>query len=315
MLTDNARTSVLSLADLSQQQVRTLVETAHSFSTSPAEFAERFRGVRVGLIFTAPSTRTRASFWNAAETLGCRTLHLGASELQVSTGESWRDTGAVLANYLDAAVVRTNGPQEHLRELTRELPAVNALTYEEHPTQAIADWCALRDHFGEFDGLRLAYLGLVNNTARSLAQLVVKIPGMSLDVYSPEGAGFPDDEIKTMNADARREAVRQQHDIPATPSPVDALYTTRWQSMGVAHEDPGWYERFDPFKVTTRTVERFSAGTRAVFMHDLPAIREQEVTSEVLDAPWSLVPGQAFHKTSAAVAALVWVLGARGIRV
>ncbi|QLH25616.1 ornithine carbamoyltransferase [Streptomyces sp. Rer75] len=309
-VSEACRTSFLSLSHLTTAEVAEVGETAYRFGNSPKEFADRLQGARVGLLFTAPSTRTRSSFWNAAVTLGCHTLHLGSSELQVSTGESWGDTGAVLAHYVDAAVVRTNGPQDELRQLAEPLPAtVNALTYEEHPTQAVADLCALRDHFGSAENLRLAYLGLVNNTARSLAQLACKVPGMRLDVYSPEGAGFPDEEVAEMNGTAGRDVVSQRHSVPDAPHPVDGLYTTRWQSMGVAHEDPDWQSRFAPFRVTRSTMERFSGETEAVFLHDLPAIRDQEATSEVLDAPLSLVPRQAYHKTSAAAAALLRVLG------
>ncbi|MCM3804534.1 ornithine carbamoyltransferase [Streptomyces sp. DR7-3] len=309
-VSEACRTSLLSLSRLTTDEVARVGETAYRFGNSPKEFADRLHGARVGLLFTAPSTRTRSSFWNAAVTLGCHTLHLGSSELQVSTGESWGDTGAVLAHYVDAAVVRTNGPQDELGRLAESLPAtINALTYEEHPTQAIADLCALRDHFGGAEQLRLAYLGLVNNTARSLAHLACRVPGMRLDVYSPEGAGFPDEELSEMNDVAGREVVSQRHSVPDAPHPVDALYTTRWQSMGVPHKDTDWRARFAPFRVTQRTMERFSGEAEAVFMHDLPAIREQEATSEVLDSPLSLVPRQAYHKTSAAAAALLRVLG------
>lgn len=309
-LSETCRTSFLSLTQMTVAEVARTGETAYRFGNSPKEFAGRLQGARVGLLFTAPSTRTRSSFWSASVTLGCHSLHLGSSELQVSTGESWGDTGAVLAHYLDAAVVRTNGPQDELRQLADALPAtVNALTYEEHPTQAIADLCALRDRFGSAQNLRLAYVGLVNNTARSLAQLACRVPGMRLDVYSPASAGFPDEELREMNATSGRDVVSQRHSVPNTPYPVDALYTTRWQSMGVPHEDPDWHARFAPFRITKRTMERFSGDTEAVFMHDLPAIREQEATSEVLDSPLSLVPRQAFHKTSAAAAALLRVLG------
>ncbi len=304
------RSPLLTLSDLAPEDVAALGDLAYQFGNSPKSFVDRLAGTRVGLVFTAPSTRTRSSFWSAARTLGCDVLHLGAADLQVTTGETWGDTGAMFANYLDAAVVRTNGPQRQLQEMAVPLPAtVNALTYEEHPTQAIADLCALRDRFGSAENLHLAYLGLVNNTARSLAHLACKTPGVTLDVYSPDGHGFPGAEITAMNAATGREAVQQFTRLPDAPRPVDAVYTTRWQSMGVPYDEPDWQSRFLPFAVTRQTMERFSGGTEAVFMHDLPAIREQEATSEVLDGPLSLVARQAYHKTSAAAAALLWVLG------
>ncbi|WP_314176422.1 ornithine carbamoyltransferase [Streptomyces winkii] len=320
MTTDrfSPRKSLLSLSGLENGDVSRLGDAAFAYGSSKKSFTGLLDGAKVGLIFTAPSTRTRSSFWSAACALGCDTLHFGAADLQVGTGESWGDTGLVLDNYLDAAVVRTNGPQFELEQLAHSLTAtVNALSYEEHPTQAIADLCALRGHFGPVgDGgraLRLAYLGLVNNTARALALLCVKTPGLTLDVYSPADRGFPDEEIKSMNTMADRDVVRQFDNMPAAPDAVDAVYTTRWQSMGVPYENADWADAFRPFAVTAQTMRRFSGGTEAVFMHDLPAIREMEATSEVIDGDLSLVRSQAFHKESAAAAALLWSLGDRPV--
>ncbi|MFH9237936.1 ornithine carbamoyltransferase [Streptomyces anulatus] len=301
--------SLITLSTLDTDEFRRLGETAHRFGEQPDAFAGDLEGARVGLLFTAPSTRTKTSFWSAGLTLGCSTLHLGAAELQVSTGETWADTGMVLAHYLDAAVVRTNGPQEELARFAARLPAtVNAVTREEHPTQAVADLCALREHFGSAEGLRVAYLGEANNTARSLAHLTCLVPGMVLDAYTPEGYGFGARELREMNAAAGREAISQRHVLPDTPPPVDAVYTTRWQSMGVLRDEPEWRSSFLPFRVTEKVMERFSGRTEAVFMHDLPATRDEEVTSWVLDSRLSLVGSQARHKTSAAAAALLRVL-------
>lgn len=306
------RRPLLSLADLSPEEITEIGELAFRYGQDPEPFAGRLAGTKVGLVFTAPSTRTRTSFWSAARTLGCDVLHLAEADLQISTGETWSDTGAMLGHYLDVIVARTNGPQRHLAELAEHVPAtIDALTYEQHPTQAIADLCALRDHFGDVTGLRLAYLGEVNNTARALALLVCKLPFRGLDVYSPAGSGFSAEEIASLNAIRGEDVVRQHHAVPDTPDAVDAVYTTRWQSMSAARHDQAWLARFEGFDVTKDLMRRFSGSTDAVFMHDLPAVREQEVTSDVLDgvSVTSLVQRQAHHKASAAAAALLWTSG------
>ena len=306
------RRPLLSLAGLSAEDISEIGDIAYRYGQEPKAFAGRLAGTRVGLVFTAPSTRTRTSFWSAALTLGCDVLHLGQADLQLSTGETWGDTGEMLANHLDVVVARTNGPQRDLAELAVRLPAtIDALTYEEHPTQAIADLCAMREHFGDVGGLRVAYLGEVNNTARALALLVGKLPFLGLDVYSPAGSGFSVDEIKSLNAFRGGDIVRQHHEVPATPEPVDAVYTARWHSMGAARQDEVWLSRFADFAVTKDVMRRFSGSAEAVFMHDLPAVRGQEVTSDVLDgnSVTSLVRRQAYHKASAAAAALLWSLG------
>lgn len=306
------RRALVSLADLSAEDISEIGDVAFRYGQEPQAFAGRLDGTRVGLVFTAPSTRTRVSFWSAALGLGCDVLSLGPADLQVSTGETWSDTGAMLANYLDVVVARTNGPQRELAELAVHMPAtVNALTYEEHPTQAIADLCAMREHFGDIENLRLAYLGEINNTARALALLVCKLPFKSLDVYSPDGSGFSAEEIASLNAIAGGDSVRQHNEAPTSPDPVDAVYTARWHSMSEARQDPEWLSRFEPFAVTKDMMSRFSGSTEAVFMHDLPAVREQEVTSDVLDgtSTTSLVQRQAYHKASAAASALLWTMG------
>ncbi|MFI1018475.1 ornithine carbamoyltransferase [Streptomyces sp. NPDC020965] len=309
---DSNRRPLLSLRELSAEDISEIGDIAYRFGQAPQEFTGALDRTRVGMVFTAPSTRTRISFWCAALTLGCDVLHLGPADLQLSTGETWSDTGLMLANYLDVVVARTNGPQRELAELAAHVPAtINALTYEEHPTQAIADLCALREHFGDIENLRLAYLGGVNNTARALALLVCKLPFASLDVYSPVGLGFSAEEIKSLNAVSGEGVVRQHDEVPASANPVDAVYTARWNSMSETQQDRDWLSRYAPFSVTTETVKRFSGSTEAVFMHDLPAVRGQEVTSDVLDGAsvTSLVRRQAHYKESAAASALLWSMG------
>ncbi|MFV2012558.1 MULTISPECIES: ornithine carbamoyltransferase [unclassified Micromonospora] len=301
--------TLLSLADLTREEISGLGEVAFRYGQAPRTFAGRLDGTRVGLVFTAPSTRTRISFWSAALNLGCDVLPMGLADLQVSTGETWSDTGAMFANHLDLVVARTNGPQRELAELAVHVPGtINALTFEEHPTQAIADLCAMFEHFGSVEGLRVAYLGEVNNTARALALLICKLPFAGLDVYSPDGLGFRPEELESLNAVRGGDRVRQHHKLPWSPDPVDVVYTTRWNSMGNVRHDKEWLSQFTQFAVTKETMSRFSGPAEAVFMHDLPAVRGQEVTSDVLDrtSATSLVPRQAYHKGSAAAAALLW---------
>lgn len=309
---DSDRRALLTLADLKADEVSEIGDIAFRYGQAPQDFAGQLDGTRVGLVFTAPSTRTRVSFWSAALTLGCDVLQLGPADLQLATGETWSDTGTILANFLDVIVARTNGPQHELAELAAHVPAtINALTYEEHPTQAIADLCAMREHFGDVENLRIAYLGEVNNTARALALLVCKLPIKRLDVYSPDGLGFPAEEIDSLNALCDGDRVCQHHHMPASPDAVDVVYTTRWHSMSEPRRDQDWLSRFAQFAVTEDLMRRFSGSTEAVFMHDLPAVRGQEVASDVLDgiSATSLVPNQARHKASAAASALLWSMG------
>ncbi|MFI5613257.1 ornithine carbamoyltransferase [Amycolatopsis sp. NPDC051903] len=309
---DPVRRPLLSLATLTPDELAAVVTAAHHYGTDPDRWTDRLAGARVAFIFTAPAPSARSSFWSAATRLGCHTMHFGASGLQAAARETWVDTGMRLAPYVDAAVVRTNGPQTELEALASELPAtINAATHREHPTKAIADACALLDHFGRTTALRLAYLGEAGNTARSLAHLVTGTPEMRLDVYCPKGYGFPPEELEALNG--RRtdgDPIRQFDELPRRPDPVDAVYAARWQSRGLPHDDPGREEHFAPFHVNRETMASFSGDTAAVLLHDLPAVPGGQVESDVLRGPLSLADRQAYHEASAAAAALQWVLPA-----
>jgi ornithine carbamoyltransferase len=170
----------LSYKDLDGDERETLLRLALDFATAPGKYRGVLNGRNVGLLFSAPSTRTRTSFWRAATDLGAKIINFGPGDLQLSTGETWADTGRALSEYLDAVVVRTNGPLNEMRELARHLPStINALSVEEHPTQAIADYCALHEHCGKVEGIRLAYCGEGNNTAAALALLLTGVDARS----------------------------------------------------------------------------------------------------------------------------------------
>lgn len=305
---------LLSHTDLDGDESDRLLALTLEVATDPDRFRGVLAGRTVGLVFTAPSTRTRTAFWRAATDLGAPTISYGPADLQLTTGETWADTGAVLSEYLDAVVVRTNGPLAEMRTLARFLPAtINALSKEEHPTQALADYCALHEHFGAVTGLTLAYCGEGNNTAAALALLMSRIRGTRCDFYCPPGYGLPADVVAAAVDNSRRcgAGFRTFAAIPEDPDPVDAVYTTRWQSMGTPHGAADWRAKFEPFRVTRRMFDRFATPDRTVFLHDLPAVRDEEVAAEVLDGEHAIVRRQAHHKRTAATAALLWCLGWR----
>ncbi|MGB3682763.1 MAG: hypothetical protein WA990_09800 [Rubrobacteraceae bacterium] len=289
-----------------------LVSVALDLAAHPEKYEGALEGRRVGLLFSAPSTRTRAAFWRSATDLGSKVISFGPDDLQLSTGETWGDTGLVLAEYLDAVVVRTNGPLDEMRDLARCLPGtINALSKAEHPTQAVADYCAMHEHFGEVDGIRLAYCGEGNNTAAALALLMARVKSVRCDFYCPPGYGLDPSVVQAASETAMSSngLIRTFDEIPDTPDRVDVVYTTRWQSMGVARIPSGWRSKFEPFRVDENLFARLGQPGRAVFMHDLPAVRGEEVSAEVLDGEHSIVRRQAHHKRTAAGAALLWSLG------
>jgi ornithine carbamoyltransferase len=216
----------------------------------------------------------------------------------------------VLSGFIDILVVRTNGDFAEMKALASQddMAVVNAMSEYEHPTQAITDLISLKEAFGHLDGLHVLYIGEGNNSAASLALAVALTPGMRLTIITPEGYGLQQDILETSQRLAAQHAaaVYQHHEIDLLPADVDAVYTTRWQTMGVAKADPDWLTKFAPYQITPEIMARASKSSRTIFLHDLPAIRGQEVVNEVLDGPQSVAFRQAQHKLTGALSVLAW---------
>jgi len=298
------------LKGLQSSDIFQLVDRAVEFARELPLDEKPLAGKTVGIYFRRSSTRTRTAFTVGAMKLGADTVSFGPKELQISTGETYEDTGRVLSGYLDALVVRTNDPASEMEALARHssMPIINAMSSEEHPTQAIADLATMQEKFGRLEGIHLVYLGEGNNTTSALARAFAKIKNTRVTLLCPRGYGL-DAELL---AEARREAepngskIEQRHDLDDLPKNVDVVYTTRWHTMGVAKPDPNWKESFLPFSVTEELMARLSKSEGTVFMHDLPAVRGDDVHSEVLDGPQSLAWRQAKHKMFSAMAVLEW---------
>jgi ornithine carbamoyltransferase len=303
--------TLLSIANLDEEAFAELLRLTLDFATQPGAYSGMLRNRRVGLLFAKTSTRTRLSFWRAATELGAHTIFLDAGALQTNTGESWADTGRVLGQYLDALVIRTNGLIDEMREIAEGLPAtINAMSSCEHPTQALSDYAAIYEAFGRTEGLSLAYLGEGNNTAAAIALLFSRVRGFRCSFYCPAGYGLEERtaSIATHFAARSGASIRFFSAVPQCPEPADIVYTTRWQTMGVPHAEENWRATLAPFRVDAALFERFRRPTGSVFMHDLPAVRGDEVSGEVLDGSRSIAIRQSFHKTSGAAGALLWCL-------
>lgn len=307
---------LLSVADLSMETLGRLVERGVDIAKGKWRNRRPLEGRTVGIYFRKPSTRTRTSFHVGALRLGASVVGYGPLDLQTTTGETSADTARVLSEYLNALVIRTNDVDEELREMARQqrMPIVNAMSENEHPTQVIGDLIALAEQFGHLRGLHVLYLGEGNNTAASLALAVGMTPGMRLTIMTPEGYGLkPAILDRALRFAARSGSVIEcEHDPNRLPLAVDAVYTTRWETMGVSHADVSWRDRFIPYRVTTDLMAAVSKPGHTVFLHDLPAIRGAEVVGEVLDGPQSIAFRQAHHKLTSAMVVLDWCIGERG---
>jgi ornithine carbamoyltransferase len=241
--------------------------------------------------------------------LGANVVYFGPGDLQTNTGETLEDTARVLAGYLDVLVMRTNESVDEMRIFGAHpgMSVINALSSDEHPTQALTDLATLLEHFGELNGVHLLYCGEGNKSAAALARAISRIPGMRLTLATPRGYGLDPRVLAQSRALAAEHGARvdEIHDVDQAPRGVDAVYTSRWQEMGVTKADPDWQTHFAPFRVTRELMEQ--VGTPAtVFLHDLPAVRNGDVDDEVLDGPRSLAWVQAQHKMYSAMAVMEW---------
>jgi ornithine carbamoyltransferase len=307
---------LLSVADLESETLLSLVENAVEIASGRWRDRRPLAGRIVGIYFRKTSTRTRTSFTVGAMKLGAQVISYGPNDLQIVTGETIPDTARVLANYLDALVIRTNESIDEMRQLARQdrMAIVNAMSDNEHPTQSLADLATLRERFGRLSGLHLLYMGEGNNSASALALAVARLSGMRLTLVTPEGYGLPASFIQEVQVAAagRGSEIEQHHDLDRLPREVDAVYTTRWLTMGVQKADADWLDRFRPYTVTPKIMAAVSKRDGStVFLHDLPAMRGYEVVDEVLDGPQSIAFRQAYHKMTSAMAVLDWCLEAR----
>lgn len=303
---------LLSTLDLDPQELARLVDRSVDFATGRAGDVRPLAGRIVGIYFRGTSTRTRTAFSAGTLKLGGQVIAYGPNDLQLTTGETLEDTARVLGGYLDTLVIRTNAPVAEMQRLAVAggIPVVNAMSVEEHPTQAIADLSTLKEAFGRLEGLHVLYVGDGNNTASALAYACSQTPGMRLTVVTPEGYGLDDATLERAwgRAEDHGSTIEQHHRLDQLPRGVDAVYTTRWQTMGTGKSGDGWQRAFEPYRVTAALFERAARPEGTVFLHDLPAMRGQDVDDEVLDGPRSLAWRQARHKMWSAMAVLEWCL-------
>jgi ornithine carbamoyltransferase len=263
----------------------------------------------VAVLFDKPSTRTRVSFSIGVAELGGYPLVIDAAGSQLGRGEPVEDTTRVLDRQVAAIVWRTFGQDriEAMASVSR-VPVVNALTDEYHPCQILADLQTVIERKGSLAGLTLTYLGDgANNMAHSYL-LGGATAGMHVRIGSPE-AFQPDPEVLKRAAEIAAEtggSVLWTADAAAAADGADVLATDTWVSMGQEDEYEARIAPFLPYAVDDAALAR--AADDAVVLHCLPAYREKEIASSVIDGPQSAVWDEAENRLHAQKALLCWLL-------
>jgi len=289
---------LLRTADLSRADVELLLNTAADFAANPLRSNTSLANKSVAIYMTKPSTRTRLASETAVAHLGGTPIFIRGDELQLGRGETIADTARIISGYCDALIIRTFA-QSDVDELgaNASVPVINGLTDDDHPTQLLADWMTIRENFGnEIAGRKFVYLGDGNNMAHAWLTMGA-IMGAHVVAATPTGAWAPDAKVV---AEAKAIAVTTGATIEVTNDPEAAakdasvLYTDVWMSMG----DPET-ERIEktkalsPFAVSQQLMDLTAKDS--IFMHCLPAHREDEVATSVIDGPKSVIWREAYH--------------------
>ena len=297
---------LLAIADLSPDELNTILQTALSLKRDGG--GDRLlAGKTLALLFEKPSLRTRVSFDVAMHQLGGHAVYLSQAEVGLGQRESVADVSRVLSRYVNVIAARTYAHQT-LLDLARhaDVPVINALSDEEHPCQALADLLTVLEKRGTLRGVRLAYVGDGFNVALSLAQAAA-LAGMSFAMASPEGYGFAAPSLRHIQRLAEHHGGRV--DVCGTPADAvrsaDVVYTDVWTSMGQEDSHSQRKEAFAGYAVTADLMAL--AKPDAIFMHDLPAHRGEEVMDDVIEGTQSVVFDQAENRLHAQKAVLALV--------
>ena len=319
--------SFLTLLDFSADEIAYLLDLAAQLKKEKKQGVsqKKYNGKNIALIFEKTSTRTRCAFEVAASDLGLHAVYLDPNSSQIGKKESIADTARVLGRMFDGIEYRGYG-QEIVEELAKYsgVPVWNGLTNEFHPTQILADFLTIKEHFGSLDNIKLVYMGDVRyNMGNSLMVGCAKM-GMHFVACAPEKY-FPNIDLVNTCLDIAKQTgaiIEFEEDIEKAVKGADVIYTDVWLSMG--EPDEVWKERINdlvPYRVTKEIME--TAGPQCRFMHCLPSFHDlktvvgrdifekygidcMEVTDEVFESSQSIVFDEAenrMHTIKAVIAA------------
>ena len=303
----------LTLKDFTPEEITYLIDLSAELKAKKkaGELHEYYRGKNIALIFEKTSTRTRCSFEVAAHDLGMGSTYLDPTGSQIGKKESIADTARVLGRMYDGIEYRGFG-QEVVEELAKHagVPVWNGLTNEYHPTQMIADMLTIREHFGDLKGRKLVYMGDARyNMGNSLMIACTKL-GMHF-VACTTKKYFPNAELVAQceeYAKASGGSITLTEDVQEGTKDADVIYTDVWVSMGEEDKSAERVELLKPYQVNRELFEA-SGKDSTIFMHCLPAVREYEVTNEIIEGPMSVVFDEAENRMHTIKAVMVATLG------
>jgi ornithine carbamoyltransferase len=301
----------LDIAALSRDELRAILSEAHARKRWRADMPKgapdldpALAGHVLAMIFQKNSTRTRVSFEMAMRQLGGEALVLSATDTQIGRGETMEDTARVLSRMVDAVMIRANAHQDVVDFAhASSIPVINGLTDLSHPCQIIADLMTIEEWLGGVEGKTIAWVGDGNNVCASFVHAAEKL-ALKLRIATPRAYAPRAQELAA--AKAAGADVEVSADAARAVEGADVVITDTWVSMGDPDKDARM-AAFPPYQVNEALMAR--AKPDAMFLHCLPAHREEEVTAAVIDGARSAVWDAAENRLHAQKAVLLWCLG------
>ncbi len=289
---------LVTLADLSRDELLDIFRFAAKLKIDLARKKEHsyLKGKTLAMIFEKSSTRTRVSFETGIYQLGGKALFLDSNDIQIGRGETISDTAKVLSRYVDAIMIRTT-LHEKVIELANNanIPVINGLSDTYHPCQALADFFSIYERDKDFSHLKLAYIGDSNNVSNSL-MLGAAILGLDFSIacpkkYSPDKVMFKEAQNYSKISGSK---IFVSDDIDEALKGANFLYTDVWVSMGQEKEVKTKKKALAKYKISKKNLAK--CADNCLVMHCLPAIRGEEIDSEVMDSDRSIIFDQAENR-------------------
>ncbi|MCC6319616.1 MAG: ornithine carbamoyltransferase [Gemmatimonadaceae bacterium] len=302
-----AHRDFLAIPDFSTTELNALFALAERMRAGRYD-ARPLAGKSLAMIFMKSSTRTRVSFEVGATQLGGHALFLSQRDVQLGRGEPIADTARVLSRYVDGIMIRTYGHAD-LEDFAHHatVPVINGLTDLLHPCQILADLLTVRQHLGGIDDKVIAWVGDGNNMANSWLNAAWRL-GFELRLACPEGYEPDAELLARARAGARVTLVRDPREAVEGAHVVN---TDVWASMGQEEEQAVRQRAFARYTVDANLMARADAS--AIFLHCLPAHRDEEVTADVIDGPQSRVWDEAENRLHIQKAIMAVLIGGESL--
>ena len=305
--------SFLTLKDYSAEEIEYLVDLAIDLKDKKKKgiFEKHLKNKNVALIFEKPSTRTRCSFTVGCIDEGAHPEYLGKNDIQLGHKETVEDTARVLGRMFDGIEFR-GFSEEVVEKLAKYsgVPVWNGLTDEDHPTQVLADFMTIKEKFGHLKGIKFVFIGDGRNNMANALMIGCSKMGMHFVIAAPKSL-WPDEKLVELCKGYAKESgatIEINDDPKAAVKDADIIYTDVWVSMGEEDKSAERVALLKPYQVNKELFDATGKDS-TIFMHCLPAVRDYEVTNEIIEGDRSVVFDEAENRMHTIKAVMVATLG------